>query len=129
MDLDEMERTYHCRYEIGGAGSGLQAFPVTHVLEAGRVGADSSRSMRYAHINIGNGELLNWCIYDEAGHRMMHGAERNIGGTRAGYVAMIRRALKWLQPYGARRVYPRDKANRKSPARIAAQWTRHGWPR
>lgn len=125
----EMERKYHCRYELGGQGSGLCAFPVTHVLEAGRVGAESGRAMRYAHISVSNGELLNWAIYDETGHRMIHGAELNIGGTRAGYVAMIRSVLRRLQPYGARRVYPRDRAHRRGPARSGGQWSLQGWPR
>jgi hypothetical protein len=127
--LHEMESKYRCRYERGGQGSGLRAFPVTHVLEAGRVCADSGRLMRYAHVSVSNGELLNWCIMDDAGCRLLHGCERNIGGTRAGYVAMIRRVLRRLQPYGARRVYPRDLANRRGPARTASQWSLHGWPR
>lgn len=126
--LREMEDRYHCRYERGGQGSGLQAFPVTHVLETGRVGADSGREMRYAHIGICNGDLLNWSIMDAAGGRMIHGSEQNLGGTRAGYIAMIRRALRRLQPYGARRVYPRACAHRRGPARAPAQWSRQGWP-
>jgi hypothetical protein len=127
--LHEMEHRYHCRYELGGQGSGLQAFPVTHVLETGRVGGDSGRAMRYAHISICNGELLNWSIMDAAGCRMIHGAERNIGSTRAGYISMIRRVLQRLQPYGARRVYPRDCAHRRGPARAPSQWSLHGWAR
>ena len=127
--LREMEHRYHCRYERGGQGSGLQAFPVTHVLEAGHTGADSGHAMRYAHISICNGECLNWSIMDADGRRMIHGAERNLGGNRAGYVAMIRRGLRRLQPYGARRVYPRDSAHRRSPARPAEKWSLQGWPR
>jgi hypothetical protein len=120
--IHEMESTYHCRYERGGQDSGFQAFPVTHVLEAGRVGTFSGRLMRYAHISVYSGELLNWCIYDEIGHRM-------IQGTRAGYIRMIRSGLHRLQSYGARRVYPRDPAHRRGPARTASQWTLQGWPR
>jgi hypothetical protein len=117
--LRDMEHRYHCRYERGGPGSGLQAFPVTHVLEAG--------TMRYAHISLCNSELLNWSISDAAGCRMIYGIERNLAGTRAGYIEMIRRVLQLLRSYGARRVYPRDPAHRMKPARTSAQWSLQGW--
>lgn len=121
----EMEQRYHCRYELGNGGSGRPAFPVTHVLEAGCVGADSGRTMRYAHIHISNGELLIWCISDAAGFPVIHGAEQNLDRTRAGY---IHRALRHLQPYGARRVYPRSPAYRQGPARTADRRSPQGWP-
>ena len=126
--LREMEHRYRCRYENGGPGLGLQAFPVTHVLE-GHAEANSARAMRYACVRICNGELLNWSILSADGGRVIHGAERNLSGTRAGYIAMIHRVLQRLQSYGARRVYPRDPAHRMGAARASAQWCPQGWPR
>jgi len=110
--LREMEQRYRCRYEGRAEAE-----------------ANSARAMRYACVRICNGELLNWSILSADGGRVIHGAERNLSGTRAGYIAMIRRVLQRLQSYGARRVYPRDPAHRMGAARAAAQWCPQGWPR
>lgn len=117
--VNEMERRYHCRYE---AGNGV-TFPVTHVIDG------AAGSARYACITINNGEVLNYMICDAFGAVLVHGSEQNHARTRLGYVRMIRRALRHVRAYGVtRRVYPRDAANRKAPARPALRWDANRWP-
>ncbi len=123
--VEQMERSYRCRYERGTH----TIFPVTHVLETdlARRYCDDSRPA-FAHVQIGNLEHASYRIMDVHGATIVHGSEQNHARTRIGYVRMLRRVLRRISVdvLVARRVFVRDAANRP-PVAGKNPWTDARW--
>jgi hypothetical protein len=115
--IEQMERQYGLRYETAPWG----LFPVTHRLDGTKFPYSGTHAA-WAYISISNVEVLNWCILDDLGSRVIHGAEQNFARTRSGYYQMIRRALKHVRSYGAARVYPRHLEDRATRFEISRRW-------
>jgi hypothetical protein len=120
--IKQMERQYGLRYETAKWG----LFPVTHRLDGTKFPYSGTHAV-WACVSVGNVEVVNWCLLDEHGSRVIHGSEQNFARTRSGYYRMIRRALQRVRSYGAVRVYPRRVEDRAVRFEISRRWAPKAW--